>query len=204
MYSVGIGAFYGVNALLILFMARHFGVTAEKIGPFYAYMGGLSIFFRLVVLGKAVDKLGEARTTRLGAGFLALGLALVPLMRPFPVHSLVYLPLAVVLALIPLGTALLFPCVTALLSRVVSEQERGMYLGVQQTYGGLARVSYPLVAGLLSDQFGEGAPFWLSAVMVASTIGMGLGLEKYSRSSGEEEVKVVAEGVKKQETAVVE
>lgn len=79
-----------------------------------------------------------------------------------------------------------------------------MYLGVQQTYGGLARVSYPLVAGLLSDQFGEGAPFWLSAVMVASTIGMGIGLEKYSRSSGEEEAKVVAEGVKKQETAVVE
>jgi MFS family permease len=104
----------------------------------------------------------------------------------------------------PLGTALLFPCVTALLSRVVSEQERGMYLGVQQTYGGLARVSYPLVAGLLSDQFGEGAPFWLSAVMVASTIGMGLGLERYSRSDAEEEAKVVTEGVKTQETAVVE
>jgi multidrug resistance protein len=204
MYSVGIGAFYGVNALLILFMARHFGVTAERIGPFYAYMGGLSIFFRLVVLGKAVDRLGEARTTRLGAGFLALGLALVPLMRPFPVASLVYLPLAVVLALIPLGTALLFPCVTALLSRVVGEDERGMYLGVQQTYGGLSRVAYPLVAGLLSDQFGEGAPFWLSAVMVASTIGMGLGLERYSKYSGEEEVKVVKEGVKTQETAVVE
>lgn len=204
MYSIGIGAFYGVNALLILFMARHFGVTTEKVGFFYAYMGLLSIFFRLAVLGKAVDRLGEARTTRLGAGFLALGLALVPLMRPFPVASIVYLPLAVVLALIPLGTALLFPCVTALLSRVVSEEERGMYLGVQQTYGGLSRVSYPLVAGLLSDQFGEGAPFWLSAVMVASTIWMGMELGQYSRSSGEEEVKVVAEGVKTQETAVVE
>jgi hypothetical protein len=79
-----------------------------------------------------------------------------------------------------------------------------MYLGVQQTYGGLSRVSYPLVAGLLSDQFGEGAPFWLSAVMVASTIWMGMGLGKYSRRSGEEEVRVVAEGVKKTETAVVE
>jgi len=72
MYSVGIGAFYGVNALIILYLARHFNVTAEKIGPFYAYMGGLSIVFRLFVLGRTVDRFGEARTTRLGATFLAL------------------------------------------------------------------------------------------------------------------------------------
>jgi multidrug resistance protein len=186
MYSVGIGAFYGVNALIILYLARHFNVTAEKIGPFYAYMGGLSIVFRLFVLGRTVDRFGEARTTRLGATFLALGLALIPFTGPLDLPSLLtYLPLAGILALIPLGTALNFPCVTALLSRVVGENERGLYLGVQQTYGGLARVAYPLLAGALSDHFGEGAPFWLSAAMVASTIAMGIGLERYSRQTGE-------------------
>ena len=189
MYSVGIGAFYGVNALIILYMARHFNVTAENIGPFYAYMGGLSIVFRLFVLGRTVDHFGEARTTRLGATFLALGLALIPFTGPLDLPSLLtYLPLGIVLALIPLGTALNFPCVTALLSRVVGEHERGLYLGVQQTYGGLARVAYPLMAGALSDHFGEGAPFWLSAAMVASTIAMGMGLERYSRQTGEHAV----------------
>jgi multidrug resistance protein len=208
MYSVGIGAFYGVNALIILYLARHFNVTAEKIGPFYAYMGGLSIVFRLFVLGRTVDRFGEARTTRLGATFLALGLALIPFTGPLDLPSLLtYLPLAGILALIPLGTALNFPCVTALLSRVVGENERGLYLGVQQTYGGLARVAYPLLAGALSDHFGEGAPFWLSAAMVASTIAMGIGLERYSRQTGE--FPVVAEAVEvveakvKQEKAVV-
>jgi MFS family permease len=95
--------------------------------------------------------------------------------------------------------------VTALLSRVVGENERGLYLGVQQTYGGLARVAYPLLAGALSDHFGEGAPFWLSAAMVASTIAMGIGLERYSRQTGEfavvEEAVVAAEV--KQEKVVV-
>ena len=206
MYSVGIGAFYGVNALIILYLARHFNVTAEKIGPFYAYMGGLSIVFRLFVLGRTVDRFGEARTTRLGATFLALGLALIPFTGPLDLPSLLtYLPLAGILALIPLGTALNFPCVTALLSRVVGENERGLYLGVQQTYGGLARVAYPLLAGALSDHFGEGAPFWLSAAMVASTIAMGIGLERYSRQTGEfavvEEAVVAAEV--KQEKVVV-
>jgi multidrug resistance protein len=208
MYSVGIGAFYGVNALIILYLARHFNVTAEKIGPFYAYMGGLSIVFRLFVLGRTVDRFGEARTTRLGATFLALGLALIPFTGPLDLPSLLtYLPLAGILALIPLGTALNFPCVTALLSRVVGENERGLYLGVQQTYGGLARVAYPLLAGALSDHFGEGAPFWLSAAMVASTIAMGIGLERYSRQTGEfavvEAAVEVVEAEAKQEKAVV-
>ena len=206
MYSVGIGAFYGVNALIILYLARHFNVTAEKIGPFYAYMGGLSIVFRLFVLGRTVDRFGEARTTRLGATFLALGLALIPFTGPLDLPSLLtYLPLAGILALIPLGTALNFPCVTALLSRVVGENERGLYLGVQQTYGGLARVAYPLLAGALSDHFGEGAPFWLSAAMVASTIAMGIGLERYSRQTGEYAVvveEVVAAEVKQEKVVV--
>ena len=203
MYSVGIGAFYGVNALIILYLARHFNVTAEKIGPFYAYMGGLSIVFRLFVLGRTVDRFGEARTTRLGATFLALGLALIPFTGPLDLPSLLtYLPLAGILALIPLGTALNFPCVTALLSRVVGENERGLYLGVQQTYGGLARVAYPLLAGALSDHFGEGAPFWLSAAMVASTIAMGIGLERYSRQTGE--FAVVEEAVEGVEAKVKE
>jgi multidrug resistance protein len=197
MYAVGIGAFYGVNALIILYLGRHFGVTTETVGPFFAYMGGLSIVFRLLVLGKAVDRLGEARTARLGATLLAVGLALIPFTGPFHVPGFTYLPLALVLALIPLGTALNFPCVTALLSSVVKEDERGMYMGVQQTYGGLSRVLYPLAAGALSDSFGEGAPFWLSAVLVVSTVFMGLGLERYGRH---DEAAAVAEAKKPETT----
>jgi len=204
MYSIGIGAFYGVNALIILYLGRHFHVTAETVGPFFAYMGGLSIVFRLFVLGRAVDRLGEVRTSGLGASFLALGLALIPLMNPFHVPALVYLPVALVLALIPLGAALNFPCVTAMLSRVVSDDDRGLYLGVQQTYGGLARVAYPLAAGALSDAFGEAAPFWLSAALVASTIAIGRGLDRYGHRTDEFSVPTSTGDVAKEVTAVGE
>ena len=43
-------------------------------------------------------------------------------------------------ALLPVGMALTFPCVTALLSKVVPKDERGMYMGLQQTFGGVARL----------------------------------------------------------------
>jgi MFS family permease len=198
MYSIGIGAFYGVNALITLYLGRVFNVTAESIGPFYSYIGALNILFRLLVLGKAVDALGEMRTSRYGASALALGLAFIPLTSPVHIPHLTYLTIALALALIPLGTALNFPCVTATLSRVVQDDDRGLYLGVQQTYGGLARVLYPLAAGAASDHFGVGAPFWLSAILVASTIFIGKNLDRFTRNTDEHPTPspVVAEAVK--------
>ncbi len=191
MYSVGLGAFYGVNALIILFLSRHFDVTENSIGFFFMYMGGLSIIFRLFVLGRAVDKFGEVRTARIGALSLGLGLALTPLTAFVKLSALPnfsWAPFAIVIALVPLGAALNFPSVTALLSRVVGEHERGLYMGVQQTYGGIARVIYPLVAGVASDHLGESAPFWISGALVLSTIAMGSQLGRYSSRTAEFEV----------------
>jgi MFS family permease len=78
--------------------------------------------------------------------------------------------LAVFVALIPLGTAFTFPCVTGLLSRVVSPHERGLYMGVQQTFGGVSRVLFPVVAGAMMDRFGRGTPFWISGLLVLVTL----------------------------------
>ena len=203
MYSVGIGAFYGVNALITLYLGRAFNVTAESIGPFYSYIGALNILFRLLVLGRAVDGIGEMRTSRIGATALALGLAFIPFTAPVHIAHLTYLTIGLALALIPFGTALNFPCVTATLSRVVKDEDRGLYLGVQQTYGGLARVLYPLAAGAASDHFGIGAPFWLSALLVASTILIGRKLDRFTHDTGEHPLvpSVVEQAVK--ETPVI-
>jgi len=204
MYSVGLGAFYGVNALIILYLSRHFDVTENSIGFFFMYMGSLSIIFRLFLLGPAVDKLGEVRTARLGAFSLACGLALVPLtsyVKLTALPNISWLPFAIVIALVPLGAALNFSSVTALLSRVVGEHERGLYMGVQQTYGGIARVIYPLVAGIASDRLGEASPFWISGGLVLSTIAMGSRLGRFSSRTSEFEAMAVSESVSEEATA---
>jgi MFS family permease len=134
------------------------------------------------------------RTARLGALALSIGLVLVPLTRPIDLPHFSWVAFALVIALVPLGAALNFPSVTALLSRVVGENERGLYMGVQQTYGGLARVIYPLVAGIASDHMGEKSPFWISGALLLSTIAMGSGLGRYSsRASTEDAVRVAIE-----------
>ncbi len=91
--------------------------------------------------------------------------------------------LALVVSLMPLGTAFTFPCVTSLLSQVISPRERGVMMGVQQTYGGATRVLGPLWAGWSFDHLGTPYPFWTSAIFVLGTIFLGLGIEARTRGT---------------------
>jgi MFS family permease len=77
--------------------------------------------------------------------------------------------LALAVGLRPLGTAFTFPCVTALLSRVIASSERGLYMGVQQTYGGISRVVFPIIFGLAYDRISDPSPYFISAALVALT-----------------------------------
>ena len=173
-YAIAMGAFQGVTAVLALFLADRFQVTEQTIGYFFMYIGSISVFTRVLLLGKAVDRLGEPRLSRIGVVLLAVGLGAMPLARTLPV-------LALAVAFIPLGTAFLFPCVTALLSRVISSRERGLYMGVQQSFGGVARIIAPLWAGFAYDNLGIGVPFYTSAAVVLATLLLGFGLEQYVR-----------------------
>src|SRR5688572_23495784 len=178
-YAIAIGAFQGSTAILALFLAARFGVTAKTIGFFFAYIGVLSVLTRALLLGPLVDRFGEAKLSRVGLALLAVGLGALPFLYPAQNPAFTYVPLALAVALIPLGTAFTFPCVTALLSRIVSSSERGLYMGVQQTFGGASRVVFPIVYGWLFDQVMQ-LPFLLAASLVAGTILLGLGMESYS------------------------
>lgn len=207
-YAIGIGAFQGMNAILALFLAARFAVTSATIGYFYTYIGIISVLTRALVLGWAVDRYGEAKLSRVGQTLLATGLAALPFMHRMtdpaafaarlggilPVSAvalLPFLPLALAVALLPLGTAFTFPCVTALLSRVIPSSERGLYMGVQQTFGGTARVLFPIMAGWAFDRFPE-LPFLVSAALVAGTILLGLGMEEFIRPKHEPEAAPAA------------
>ena len=178
-YAIAMGAFQGATAILALFLADRFAVDEKTIGYFFAYIGIIAVLTRALVLGKAVDRFGEAKLSRVGSLLLATGLATIPLAHSIPV-------LAISVALIPLGTAFTFPCVTSMLSRVIGAHERGLYMGVQQTYGGILRVAFPLVAGFSFDHLGKGVPFYLSGAMVIGTVFLGLGMEEYVRPKARE------------------
>jgi multidrug resistance protein len=167
-YAIAMGAFQGMNSIFALYLGFRFGVTERTIGWFFMYIGVIAVVTRAGVLGPMVDRLGETRLSRLGTVLLAVGLALIP-------FATGYGTLALAVALVPVGTAFTFPCITSLLSRVIERHERGLYMGVQQTFGGLARVLGPLAAGWAYDHIGVGIPFWAAAALVAATLLVGAG-----------------------------
>jgi MFS family permease len=169
-YAIAMGAFSGLMGILALFLADRFGVSKDNIWIFYTYVGVISVVTRAGILGRLVDRYGEAQLSRTGLALLATGLATLPLARG-------YVSLALAVALIPLGTAFTFPCVTSMLSRVISSGERGLFMGVQQTFGGLSRVIIPLWAGFSYDHFGKTVPLFTSAALVLGTIVLGFGID---------------------------
>ncbi|HET8624836.1 MAG TPA: MFS transporter [Gemmatimonadales bacterium] len=175
-YAVGIGAFYGTIQISPLLLMQRFGVTETNAGFFVAYLGGMGVLVRSLFLGPIVDRLGEPRLTRLGIFFLAGGLAATGLADRWPL-------LFAGFTLMPLGTAFLFPCVTGLLSAAVRSAERGLFMGVQHTFGGVSRVIFPVAAGVLIDRFDVGVPYWIAGLCTLATLPLTRGM---ARAAGRE------------------
>lgn len=172
-YAIAIGAFYGTVPTMPLILGKRLHITEQTVGFIVMYLGGMGVIVRVWLLGRMVDWLGEARLARLGLGLLAIGLALVGEINSYPMMFFAC-------TLMPLGTAFVFPSVTAALSRVVRSSERGLYMGVQHTFGGVSRVAFPLATGVMMDKLGLGIPFFIAGGLVAATIFLTLQMEAYT------------------------
>jgi multidrug resistance protein len=173
-YAVAIGAFYGTVPTMPLLLVQRMGITEHTVGYIIMYLGGMGVVVRAGFLGGLVDRLGEARLSRLGIVLLAAGLALMSFIHSWPV-------LILSITLMPLGTAFLFPCVSGTLTRVIPSGERGLYLGVQHTFGGMSRVAFPICAGAVMDAFGRDVPFWMAALLVIATLPLTREMEAYAQ-----------------------
>ena len=169
LYAIAIGAFYGTIQTAPLLLHARLDVTERTVGYFVMYLGAMGVVVRSAVLGRLVDRLGEARLTRLGILCLSAGLVLTGASRG---HAALFAGFT----LMPIGTAFIFPCLTGLLSRAVSSRERGLYMGVQHLFGGMSRVAFPIAAGVLMDHFDVGVPFWIAGALVLAGLPLTRGI----------------------------
>jgi nitrate/nitrite transporter NarK len=173
-YAIAIGAFYGTTPMLPLILADRLGINETNVGYFVMYLGGIGVIVRAGILGRMISWLGEVRLARLGILFLAAGLVSVARIYSYPTMLIAF-------TLMPVGTAFLFPCVTAMLSRAVSQRERGLYMGVQHTFGGISRVAFPLMAGYGMDVLGKGMPFLLAGALTLLCLILTTAMEDYAQ-----------------------
>ncbi len=159
-YGVGMLSFSLLTSVLALWLEARFGITELTIGYFFVYNGVLSLVMRSLLLGPVVDRLGEVGAMRLGTLMLAVGLLLYPL-------APTVWALAVIIPLVPIGTALLFPSTTSLLSSTSSAADLGTTMGVAQTFAGFSRVIAPILGTIAFQRLGINSPFIISGLVVA-------------------------------------
>lgn len=202
-YAVTMMAFMAMNGVIVLYLERVFEVTEEYIGWFYVYVGGVSLIMRAILVGPVVNRFGEVRTVRIGAASLLLGFLSIPLVgfmgSPEVSHVPVlgylgslelsqvqhYLLLAPAVMLIPVGTSLLFPATTSMVSQLSPRRETGQSLGVQQAFGGVSRVSGPLWSTAVFQVVAEDTPFWLCAGLMLVVLGISLRLDRVREEQAE-------------------
>jgi MFS family permease len=175
-YALGMLGQMSVSAVLALYLKNAYGITERTIFLFFVYIGGLGVVMRAVLLGRLVDWLGETRLMRLGALSFALGMFTIPLP-----HSVVLTGLLI--GLIPIGAACLFPAVTALVTHRVPEHERGQALGVQQAFGGGARVLAPLWATAAFQALGHTVPFYIAGGVAGIVAWLALRVKEESEAA---------------------
>src|SRR5437879_7852355 len=109
---------------------------------------------RATIVGWSNARFGEIRTMQIGTISLLLGLALMPLPASLltPARAM---PLFILfLIVVPMGTALLFPVSTSLVSPRTDHHELGLVMWAHQTFRGIMRivgaVSFPLASATLA------------------------------------------------------
>lgn len=168
-YTAGMMAFMALTGIMALFVESRFGVTVQKIGWFYVAVGAVSVVMRGLLLGRLVRALGEVRVLRLGA--LSLGVGMIGMALSTSAWQF-----ALMMLLVPTGTAMLFPCTTSLITRYADPDHVGETVGLQQAFGGISRLTGPMWAGAVYQQVGQQTPFWIAGILVWITAAFSLKL----------------------------
>ena len=166
-YVVGMLALNVVIGVLALYLKDTYAVTEDTIGYFFPIFGIVGVVMRLWLVGWFNERFGEVRTMQIGTVLLGLGLVLMPLPAAWVPGAPAMALFIVFLILVPVGTALLFPASTSLVSQRSAKHELGLVMGAQQTFRGIVSIVGPVGATLVFEGLGHGVPFLLAAAIVA-------------------------------------
>jgi predicted MFS family arabinose efflux permease len=153
-YAVTFGV---VLAVLPAYM-NEASLTSQDIEVIF-FMFGISRFTTLVFIPRISSR-----------GILALGLAVlataIAMLLVFVFTS--FLSFAVAIALVGLATSIFYPVTFSLVTREVPSGSIGAKLGVYNALFGTGWTVGPIIAGLSSDVFGSGSPYF--AFFIAGSI----------------------------------
>lgn len=154
-YSI---AFVAMEASLVFLSAERFGYTARENGLLMGFLGVCSIITQGVIVRKILLRAPETRV--LGGGLL-ISVAGLLLIGFAPATVWLYAGVG----LLALGSGLVNPSTTGLISLYAGADEQGRVLGIFRSLGSLSRAITPITAGIVFWTLGAETVFAGAAVL---------------------------------------
>lgn len=152
-------AFTQLEVVFGLFVLEKFSFGPRDAGWLLAGMGIVSAFLQGGMIGRLAKKYGE--TLLLITGFFFFSLSLM---------AASYAPtvgfFAISLVGIAIGSGLVNPSLSSLVSKGAPEDKRGLIMGMYQSSGSFARIVGPPAAGLIFDRWNPSSPIFLSGLIM--------------------------------------
>ncbi|HET9600450.1 MAG TPA: MFS transporter [Acidimicrobiales bacterium] len=162
---LAICAFSGFETTFALFADRRFGLTEGPVAVVFLAVGLLLVVVQIRLVGPVSARLGPLGALQLGLTCNAIGLALLAVTRS-------WLLLVPALALLTVGQGIALPNLTAAVANRAPDEQRGEALGFQQRWQAMGRIVGPVIAGVLFQQIGVGAPYVAGAALAAAAVTM--------------------------------
>ncbi len=164
-------AFVAMESSLTFLAAQRFGYTARQNGWLLGFLGLCSIVTQGYIVRKLLTRIEETRILSAGLVCSALGLLLIGIAtQPWLLY--------VGLALLAVGSGLVNPATTGLISLYSGPEEQGRVLGIFRSLGSLARAITPIAAGIVFWLLGSRSVFVGGAVFAAIAFGLSAALPK--------------------------
>ena len=142
---VFIAAFSMMQITVALLWEEHNGLNEKQIGYMFAFIGLASAIVQGTLVGKLVRWFGEYKLLFIGSILMAIALFMIPF-----ISNEYFMPFAfIAIILIALANGCLMPSITSLISQNTSEEKQGHTLGLNQSFGSVARVVGPTLGGFL-------------------------------------------------------
>lgn len=158
-------AFVAMESALTFLASTRFGYTARENGILLGFLGVCAIVTQGYIVRKLLRVADEVRVLGVGLGFSVVG---------FFVIGFATLPwmLYVGLALLALGSGLVNPSTTGLISLYAGQEEQGRVLGIFRSLSALSRAFTPVLAGIVFWRFGSASVFVAGAVLTLGALAL--------------------------------
>ncbi len=141
------------------------GLNDKQIGYVFAFVGLVTVIVQGALVGRLVKWIGERKMLTLGIFFMISGLVILPL-----VGESLFIPFELMgLALVALANGCLMPSITSLISKYSDPKDVGQVLGVNQSFGSVARAMGMGISGFLYG-IDFHLPFFVGAILMAISI----------------------------------